>query len=67
MRIALYQSAWISRAAAAGRHDPVADPCIHPGELLAFFAGKQQPVGIHFDVKAGAIVMPVDDVGEYRQ
>src|SRR5215469_14772456 len=46
------------------RDDPVADPCVHPGQLHARLAEIEQAGCVQLYSIAGAANMPVDDVSE---
>ena len=66
MRSALYQSAWISTGfPRRGRHHPVADARVHPGELHARLAGVEQAVVVDVDAVARAAAVPGEDVLEH--
>jgi hypothetical protein len=53
--------------AVAWRHHPVADLGVHPRELHTGLACAKQPVGpVDTNPVSRAIVVPLDDSGEYR-
>ena len=53
--------------AAPRRHHPAVDEGVHPRELDARRALREQPVVVHVDVERGALAMAAHDVLQHRQ
>ncbi len=56
----------LDRLAGARRHDAPVDARVHPGELLARLARREEAVHVAADAEARAAQVPLDDLDEAR-